>query len=169
MNRFVLFIIVIICFGIGSCGMQKKMQESRETSAHSSETSSEYSVLDQKVESMAREMLSEKIESLTLQDLTTIKEIYSEPDSSGRQYVVERTRTVINTSISEKQTGQRVAEQSDSMAMDIGKIVKKEMESDTAEFVAKKEKRKPPWWPVLILAVAVFAGFIILKLLLRWK
>ncbi len=145
------------------------MQESRETSAHSSETSSEYSVLDQKVESMAREMLSEKIESLTLQDLTTIKEIYSEPDSSGRQYVVERTRTVINTSISEKQTGQRVTEQSDSMAMDIGKIVKKEMESDTAEFVAKKEKRKPPWWPVLILAVAVFAGFIILKLLLRWK
>ena len=145
------------------------MQESRETSAHSSETSSEYSVLDQKVESMAREMLSEKIESLTLQDLTTIKEIYSEPDSSGRQYVVERTRTVINTSISEKQTGQRVTEQSDSMAMDIGKIVKKEMESDTAEFVAKKETRKPPWWPVLILAVAVFAGFIILKLLLRWK
>lgn len=170
MKSILLIIVIVLCQGMVSCGMQKNVHESRETYAHSSDMSAESAVLEQKVKSMVRECLSESIERFTLQELVSDREIYSDPDSSGRQYIVERTRTVMNTNITEKQTGHNVTESVDSTAIDIRKIVREETETDTNEVVDTEDEHGLTWWQkILVWIGTVSSGLIILKLLLRWR
>ena len=103
MKRFiVLFITVFVCCsGALSCGTQRNLSVSQETEARHDRAWSDTSSVTLDVESMVERMMAEAVRRLILQDIELETESLSEPDSTGRQHVKERTRAKISTSIDE--------------------------------------------------------------------
>lgn len=99
MNRVVL--LVVLFFGIVSCGNLRQMSVRQETDASFSEALSDTASVELRVMSLIDRKVTESIERMLQQEIVIEKEELSQPDSSGRQYVRERSRTTVSTRTSE--------------------------------------------------------------------
>ena len=97
MNRLVLFFIVLLC--LTSCGAGKKV--SQELQAESRVESYDSVALASRIDRMVKDALTENINSLTHQDIQIERTIYSAPDSTGQQYVVEEESINIKSTTEE--------------------------------------------------------------------
>ena len=163
--------VIVLLSGMVSCGVQRNLEESRETDAHYHETSHELSLLEQNIESMVRMIMSENINKLLVQEIVSETEQYSKPDSSGLQHVIQRTRTQVRTDLAETSQAASEIQRYDTTEVVASIISAKESYSALAEHVMTEEKRGAAWWQTALMWAGVAAiAIILLKIALRlWK
>ena len=174
MNRYILFITVIVCVGIVSCGTQRYLSVQQEEDAFYSGSGKDSSSLSLSERRILDRMMSEEVGKLTLQDIVVEHEIYSEPDSLGRQYLTEKITAKVNTDIQE--TGRRTAEESS------GTTVRKDSTGVTTDTVStassavtvSEENTGLTWWQKALMwtgvaAVCMFAIWLAIKIARLWK
>lgn len=165
----VLFIAVIVCSGAVSCGTQRHLEVRQESGASFSGTVSDSSELSVEVREMVEKMMAETIERLVVQDMTVEREVYSAPDSAGRQHITERTHTTVNTSMKER-GGQAVSEStSRTEVKDSTGISASGTSSVHVSFTDTEEKTGLNWWQkALIWAGAAGIASLLIRLALKF-
>lgn len=109
--------------------------------------------------------LQQNIDWKSSMDVTTVKEVLSAPDSSGRQYVIERTTTTAKTQSQSASTAAQTKEEKLQASMDSTSHVEKEQTQQTEKEknFSTKVRVGPPWYVwvigVLILTAAVYVLF----------
>ena len=107
--------------------------------------------------------LQQNIDWKSSMDVTTVKEVLSAPDSSGRQYVIERTTTTAKTKSQSAATQKK--EENLQASVDSTSHVEKEQTQQTEQEknFSTKVRVGPPWYVwvigVLILTAAVYLLF----------
>ena len=99
MNRVVLLIVLV--FGAVSCGTTRRLVSGQESGAFSVSALADTSALTLRIDELVGRRMSESVGRLLSQEVTITRELLSDPDSAGRQHVVERTVASFNTRISE--------------------------------------------------------------------
>ena len=115
-------------------------------------------------ESLSRVMW-EQIESTADSESETIREVFSEPDSSGVQYVVQR-EVIRQSGRSETRTGRKAeSEQKLEEVSDSVRTVDQEGQAEQirTESVEMKTRRAVPWW-VFLLGIAAISGAVFYSL-----
>ncbi|MBO5595795.1 MAG: hypothetical protein J5917_03360 [Bacteroidales bacterium] len=109
--------------------------------------------------------LQQNIDWKSSMDVTTVKEVLSAPDSSGRQYVIERTTTTAKTQSQSASTATQTKEENLQASVDSTSHVEKEQTQQTEQKknFSTKVRVGPPWYVwvigVLILTAAVYVLF----------
>lgn len=163
MNHLVLFFIVLLC--LTSCGAGKKV--SQELQAESRIESYDSVALASRIDRMVKDALTESIKSLTEQDIRIERTIYSEPDSTGAQYVIEEETVNIKSTTEENRI----------LAVDI--IIEENTQVDSIATSASLEdlemeaitdtKAGLPWWQkTLMMFGAAVLLFIIIRVILKF-
>ena len=105
MNRVVLLIVLVfLVFGVVSCGTTRRLVSGQESGAFAASALADTSVLTLRIDELVARRMSESVGRLLSQEVTITRELLSDPDSAGRQHVVERTVASLSTKISENET-----------------------------------------------------------------
>lgn len=162
MNRLVIFFIVLL--SLNACGITR-MSQGIQTESHMERDDSVS--FARQVEKMVKDALTENLTVLTNQDIKIDKTIYSEPDSSGKQYVKETLSYKIKSSTEENrilavESSITVEENIDSTSVSAS-VEDLEMESIT------DTRMGLPWWQktLMILGAAALL-LLILKIALKF-
>lgn len=165
MNRLVIFIVLL---GLISCGMQKQVV-SQETQAEKTTFQADSLRLRQDIDQMIRESISEILSMEFEQNTEIERTMWSPPDSTGVQYVVQEEKfksvTVAKeTKESEAETLVETAEKIDSVS------VSADMEDLIVDTVTDiEEKDGLPWWQKTLMYIgAAVLVIIIIKLALKF-
>ena len=165
MNRLVIFIVLL---GLISCGMQKQVV-SQETQAEKTTFQADSLRLRQDIDQMIRESISEILSMEFEQNTEIERTMWSPPDSTGVQYVVQEEKfksvTVAKeTRESEAETLVETAEKIDSVS------VSADMEDLIVDTVTDiEEKNGLPWWQKILMYIgAAVLVIIIIKLALKF-
>lgn len=165
MNRLVIFIVLL---GLISCGMQKQVV-SQETQAEKTTFQADSLRLRQDIDQMIRESISEILSMEFEQNTEIERTMWSPPDSTGVQYVVQEEKfksvTVAKeTRESEAETLVETAEKIDSVS------VSADMEDLIVDTVTDiEEKNGLPWWQKTLMYIgAAVLVIIIIKLALKF-
>ena len=102
MNRVVLLIVLV--FGVVSCGTTRHLVSGQESGAFAASALADTSAVTLRIDELVRRRMSESVGRLLSQEVTITRELLSDPDSAGRQHVVERTVASFSTKISEDET-----------------------------------------------------------------
>lgn len=102
MNRVVLLIVLV--FGVVSCGTTRHLVSGQESGAFAASALADTSALTLRIDELVGRRMSESVGRLLSQEVTITRELLSDPDSAGRQHVVERTVASFSTKISEDET-----------------------------------------------------------------
>lgn len=102
MNRVVLLIVLV--FGVVSCGTARHLASGQESGAFAASALADTSALTLRIDELVGRRMSESVGRLLSQEVTITRELLSDPDSAGRQHVVERTVASFSTKISEDET-----------------------------------------------------------------
>lgn len=173
MKRLAFFIIVIVCTGIVSCGIQRQSAVQQESDATYSTTACGSSSLEESVKNIVEKMMSESVEKLLEQDLKVVHESFSPPDSTGSQYLKERTVAHLKTNLSENKGSTEIStEYSDEHKDSLG-ISSENNEMTTQSEIFSAEKTGLEWWQkaliwcgaaaVLVISVRIAVKFILKK------
>lgn len=154
--------------GLTSCGVQK-IAASQEVQANSKVQAYDSTELSALVKKLAQEMLTENIKSMTSQEVEIKTTVYSPPDSTGEQYVIETQVTTIKAHSEEVK--QRIIESSEEVTEIIdsttisASIEDLEMESSTDI----QEKKGLPWWQMTLMLIgSAVLIMIILRIVLKF-
>ena len=165
MNRLVIFIVLL---GLTSCGVQKRVM-SQETQAEKTTFQADSLRLRQDIDQMIRESISEILSMEFEQNTEIERTMWSPPDSTGVQYVVQEEKfksvTVAKeTRESEAETLVETAEKIDSVS------VSADMEDLIVDTVTDiEEKNGLPWWQKTLMYIgAAVLVIIIIKLALKF-
>ena len=93
-------VFIVLLLGLTSCGMQKQVV-SQDVQAESRRILYDSTSLDRAVSRIIREAIAEDVKKIITQEVEIDRHIYSEPDSSGRQYVIETQEIVIKSNAQE--------------------------------------------------------------------
>lgn len=174
MNRYILFITVIVCVGIVSCGTQRHLSVQQEEDAFYSGSGKDSSSLSLSERRILDRMMSEEVGKLTLQDIVVEHEIYSEPDSLGRQYLTEKITAKVNTDIQE--TGRRTAEESSGTTVrkDSTGVMTDTVYTASSTVAVAEEKTGLTWWQKALIwagaaAICMAAVWVTIKIARLWK
>lgn len=172
MNRICFIIIVFVCVGLSSCGANKRILTTREAESHGIAMQLDSSALRHTIDMIVNERMSKDIMVLSDRNITVDYETYSEPDSSGRQHVVEKLHVEFNSetsTVSENvaESAVEVSETTDSTA--VSDISASAHMCETHSMDASKEPSK--WqcmtWVTLAAVIAVLIA--IIRIMKRWK
>lgn len=165
MNRLVIFIVLL---GLISCGMQKQVV-SQETQAEKTTFQADSLRLRQDIDQMIRESISEILSMEFEQNTEIERTMWSPPDSTGVQYVVQEEKfksvTVAKeTRESEAETLVETAEKIDSVSVSAGI---EELAVDTVTDI--EEKDGLPWWQKTLMYIGAAVLIILaIKIALRF-
>ena len=166
MNRLVIFIVLL---GLASCGVQKRVM-SQEVQAEKTSAQAESLRLQQNIDEMIRESINEILSMEFQQDIEIERIMWSPPDSTGAQHVIqeEKVKSVTvarENSLSESETLVETAEKIDSVSVSAGM---EELAVDTVTDI--EEKDGLPWWQqtlmyigaavLIIMAIKIAVKFI---------
>lgn len=133
------------------------------TSSHKS--ASDSTAVHRTIDYSSTSGLQQNIDWKSSMDVTTVKEVLSAPDSSGRQYVIERTTTTAKTKSQSASTATQKKEENLQASVDSTSHVEKEQTQQTEQEknFSTKVRVGPPWYVwvigVLILTAAVYLLF----------
>ena len=174
MNRTCFIIIVFVCAGLSSCGASKRVSATREAESHSITMQSDSSTLRHATGMMVDERMAKGIMMLSDRNITVDYETYSEPDSSGRQHVVEKLHAVINhetaaVNESVSESAVEVSEITDSVA-----VIEKSETASTHEEDIMDASREPSKWQrnmtwMMLAVVAIVIVVVTAKIIKSWK
>lgn len=165
MNRLVIFIVLL---GLTSCGMQKRVV-SQEMQAEKTTAQIDSLRLRLDIDKMIRESINEILSMEFQQDIEIERTMWSPPDSTGAQHVVqeEKVKSVTvarETRKSEAETLVETAEKIDSVSVSAGI---EELAVDTVTDI--EEKDGLPWWQKTLMYIgAAVLVIIIIKLALKF-
>lgn len=165
MNRLVIFIVLL---GLISCGMQKRVV-SQEMQAEKTTAQIDSLRLRLDIDKMIRESINEILSMEFQQDIEIERTMWSPPDSTGAQHVVqeEKVKSVTvarETRKSEAETLVETAEKIDSVSVSAGI---EELAVDTVTDI--EEKDGLPWWQKTLMYIgAAVLVIIIIKLALKF-
>lgn len=165
MNRLVIFIVLL---GLTSCGVQKRVM-SQEVQADKVTALTDSLRLRLDIDKMIRESINEILSMEFQQDIEIERTMWSPPDSTGAQHVVqeEKVKSVTvarETRKSEAETLVETAEKIDSVSVSAGI---EELAVDTVTDI--EEKDGLPWWQKTLMYIgAAVLVIIIIKLALKF-
>lgn len=108
------------------------------------------------VEASVTDAVRERIDSILQLQAVAVRETYSEPDSSGRQYVSSRTVTTVTaqkTSTVQRDSDRRVAASKSSDSSVVAVAVQEH--HDQEEVTAAVEQSRPRLWPWILIGAIV--------------
>lgn len=160
MKHCVFFIVMLL--GLMSCGAQKTLV-SQEVQTDSTVETYDSAKVTQQIDKLVKEAVNESLTRLINQTVDIDRVIYSAPDSTGSQYVVETQTIKVETQTKENRS---LAVESDSH---ITKQVDSTYISASVEDLVVEmnteieEKTGLPWWQksLMLLGAAVLALLII--------
>lgn len=165
MNRLVIFIVLL---GLTSCGVQKRVM-SQEVQAEKVTALTDSLRLKMDIDKMIRESINEILSMEFQQDIEIERTMWSPPDSTGAQHVVqeEKVKSVTvakETRKSEAETLVETAEKIDSVS------VSADMEDLVVDTVTDlEEKNGLLWWQKTLMYIgAAVLVIIIIKLALKF-
>ena len=166
MKHCVFFIVMLL--GLMSCGAQKTLV-SQEVQADSTVETYDSAKVSQQIDKLVKEAVNESLTRLVNQSVDIDRVIYSAPDSTGSQYVVETQTIKIETQTKENrslavESDSHITEQVDStyISASVEDLV---VEMDTEI----EEKTGLPWWQksLMLLGAAVLV-YTILRIALKF-
>lgn len=165
MNRLVIFIVLL---GLTSCGMQKRVV-SQEMQAEKTTAQADSLRLRLDIDQLVRESINEILSMEFQQDIEIERTMWSPPDSTGAQHVVQEEKiksvTVAKENRkSEAETLVETAEKIDSVSVSAGI---EDLVVDTVTDI--KEKDGLPWWQQTLMYIGVAVLIIIaIKIALKF-
>lgn len=165
MNRLVIFIVLL---GLTSCGMQKRVV-SQEMQAEKTTAQTDSLRLRLDIDQLVRESINEILSMEFQQDIEIERTMWSPPDSTGAQHVVQEEKiksvTVAKENRqSEAETLVETAEKIDSVSVSAGI---EELAVDTVTDI--EEKDGLPWWQKTLMYIgAAVLIFLAIKIALRF-
>lgn len=174
MNR--VFLIVVLVAGVVSCGTMRQVTVRQEADASLTEVRSDTTSMELLVMGMIDRRLSESIDRLLQQEIVIETEELSMPDTTGRQYVRERSRTTVTTRASEMKRTAKT--DSSSIAVQKDSTSAMSSASDATVYQLSSEDMKPEqkasgvrnavkWiFTGILLSVALF---IVIKARVLWR
>ena len=163
MNRLVLFFIVVLC--LTSCGAGKKV--SQELQAESRVESYDSVALASRIDRMVKDALTENINSLTHQDIQIERTIYSAPDSTGQQYVVEEESINIKSTTEENRTLAVATSIEENIQVD-STATSASVEDLEMEAITDTQTGLPWWQKTLIMLGAAVLLYILIRIILKF-
>lgn len=150
--RYILCLVIVVS-GVVSCGVQVRTGVSHETDALMlSQDTASVSRLSRRIEEQLMRRMTEMASRLRVESERTV---FSEPDSAGRQHVVEQVRTTASADVSRVEKEDAAGAVSEISASDSTGIshssgaVLSETELD--------ERRGAPWWQRCLMYVGLTA------------
>lgn len=165
MNRCVIIICCVLCL-MSSCGTQKVVSQDRQTDLYT--TWQDSTQLRMQVDRWVSESLEQIINREIEQNITVTKLLWSEPDTSGKQYI--REEMVIDAIVTTHETKTTDQQQVDQVSAVIDSTTVADSSAVVAVQSIIREREKPPWLPksLLIIGFAIIVLFG-MRLLMRWK
>ena len=120
--------------------------------------------LERRMEARLQELVEQRIERIESQQTETVHEVYSAPDTAGRQYVVERSTTHTTSGSSTVASSHAVREQqllekTDSVAVADSSNVEQLEIHEEEEVAPAPSARRSRWYIYIIgLVAALLAG-----------
>lgn len=141
MMRYILCLVIVVS-GVVSCGVRVRTGISHETDALMlSQDTASVSRMARRIEEQLMRRMTEMAARLRVESERTV---FSEPDSAGRQHVVEQVRTAASADVSQMENEESAGAVSETAASDStgaslssGRVLN-ETEVD--------ERRGAPWW-----------------------
>ncbi len=160
MKHCVFFIVMLL--GLMSCGAQKTLV-SQEVQTDSTVETYDSAKVTQQIDKLVKEAVNESLTRLINQTVDIDRVIYSAPDSTGSQYVVETQTIKVETQTKENrslavESDSHISEQVDST------YISASVEDLVVEMNTEiEEKTGLPWWQksLMLLGAAVLALLII--------
>lgn len=141
MNRVVLLIVLV--FGVVSCGTTRHLVSGQESDAFAASALADTSALTLRIDELVGRRMSESVGRLLSQEVTITRELLSDPDSAGRQHVVERTVASFSTKISEDETRMTADTTARTARKDSTSVSAKVSESASATDIHNEEHAEP--------------------------
>ncbi len=162
MRRCIFFVFCVFFF-LPSCSPKHYIGE-RTGRAFQQSVLADSSSVSRWLQATVSQLVSESMEKVEHTESEEVREIYSEPDSTGAQYVLQRDviRHSSQTQITSGRTEDvrtETAESSDSLALHNSVTIGEEMTAESAELV---RKRPLPWWMFAGMLAAVGASLFFL-------
>ena len=152
-------ILLFFCVSVAACSPKHFTGERTVQSTQHSVMADSASVSRWLRETVSQ-IMTEQTETMATTETETVREIFSAPDTSGVQYVVERDVTR-QTAKSKTSTGRKAStaaekeEKADSLQTVQADV---DITSTASETVQMKKRRPFPWWCYLVMACAALAG-----------
>ena len=161
MNRLVFNIVLLL--GLTSCGTLQK-NVSQEVQAEMQTLQTDSTDIQRIIDKMVRAKLDEILNKEVSQNVTIDRKIWSPPDTSGNQYLVqeETIKTVMlvkETKQSVIETVEDITEKTDSVSVS---AVAADLDVDTKTDI--EEKAGLPWWQKTLM---IIGGFVLLALIVK--
>ena len=165
MNRLVIFIVLL---GLTSCGMQKRAV-SQEMQAEKTTAQTDSLRLRLDIDQLVRESINEILSMEFQQDIEIERTMWSPPDSTGAQHVVqeEKIKSVTMAKENRKSEAETLVETAE-------KIDSVSVSADTEDLVVDmvtdiKEKEGLPWWQKTLMYIGAAVLIIIaIKIALKF-
>lgn len=173
MNRICFIIIVFVCVGLSSCGANKRILTTREAESHGIKEHVDSGMLRREIKRLLNERISESLVKFDNRNISVELQTFSEPDSNGRQHVVERLHAEINseTTMASENLSESIVEISE--ITDSAAVIEMHESASMHEvdsIDASKETSKWQGMPWMILAVAAIVIVIAtVKIIKSWK
>lgn len=164
--RNILLIIVLLL--VSSCGIRKHIQMSQETESCSSAQQVDSSVLSRYMMEVAERIATADFESIADKSLVLERKIYSEPDSSGDQYVKEVVTATLHERVEEKSAYRDSTALSNMEIIDSSHVIHSEQVHENMSVTVVDEKSGLAWWQTALIWVGI-VSIVILVVKIIWK
>lgn len=163
-----LLLIIVLLLGFGSCGIRKNIQMSQETESCSSAQEVDSSALSRYMMEIAERTATADFESIADKSLILERKIYSEPDSSGAQYVKEVVTATLQERVEEKSVCRDSSALSVMEVIDSSCVRYSEQVQENTVVTAVDERRGLAWWQTTLIWVGI-VSIVILAVKIIWK
>lgn len=174
MNRTCFIIIVFVCAGLSSCGANKRISATREAESHSIMEHVDSGMLRREIKRLLNERVSENLVMFDNRNISVELETFSEPDSNGRQHVVERLHAEINseTATASENVSESVVEVSE--ITDSVAVIEKSETAYMHEEDIMDASREPSKWQrnmtwMMFAVAAIVIVVVTAKIIKSWK
>lgn len=163
-----LLLIIVLLLGFGSCGIRKNIQMSQETESCSSAQEVDSSALSRYMMEIAERTATAGFESISDKNLILERTIYSEPDSTGAQYVKEVVTATLQERVEEKSVHRDSTASSVKEVIDSSRVRYSERVQENTAVTAVDERRGLAWWQTALIWVGI-VSIVILAVKIIWK
>lgn len=154
--------------GLTSCGVQKKVM-SQDIQADSYTVTDDSLSLDKAVRKIVQDALAENVTKIVTQDMEIDRQIYSQPDSSGKQYVVETQKIRAKSNAQENRSlqAERLEDYTESVDSTSVSASVEDLVVDVNTDI--KEKEGLPWWQKTLMFIgAAVLLYLIIRIVLKF-
>lgn len=159
-------VFIVLLLGLTSCGMQKQVV-SQDVQAESRRILYDSTSLDRAVSRIIREAIAEDVKKIITQEVEIDRHIYSEPDSSGRQYVIETQEIVIKSNAQENRILQAEITDNNAESTDSTSVSARVEDLVLDTHAVRQEDGLRLWQKALMLAGWAVLLYIIIRIALK--